>query len=61
MIINMSIDYLNKRLFVQEILEVCKKHNLILIPEDWHGGLLIEEYNELAEKITLESAEKNYE
>ena len=32
--------------FLQELVLVCRKHNLSLSHEDGHGGFLVENYNE---------------
>ena len=32
--------------FLEDINEVCKKHNLSISHEDYHGGFIIEEYDE---------------
>jgi hypothetical protein len=32
-------------LFFEEIDAVCKKYNLVVSPEDTHGGFVIKEYN----------------
>ena len=32
--------------FLEEILSVCKKHNLSISHEDWHGAFIIEEYSD---------------
>ncbi|MGG2091283.1 hypothetical protein AB1283_00770 [Bacillus sp. S13(2024)] len=32
--------------FFNDIEEVCKKHNMSISHEDYHGGFIIEEYNE---------------
>ena len=32
--------------FLNDIKTICKKHNLSIAHEDYHGGFLIEEYDE---------------
>ena len=45
--------------FLEDIKTVCKKHNLSISHEDYHGAFFIEEYNEDNIKW-LFNASKNY-
>ena len=48
------------RKFIEDIDLVCKKHNLSISHEDYHGAFIIEEYDEGNIKW-LSHAYKNYE
>lgn len=49
----------NMRKFLDDIHEVCKKHNLSISHEDGHGSFIIEEYDEWNIKW-LFNASKHY-
>lgn len=45
--------------FIEDIDSVCKKHNLSISHEDYHGKFIIEEYSE-ANIEWLRTADKSY-
>lgn len=45
----------NRKKFLDEIISVCKKHNLILAHEDDQGSFIIEEYSDAVQKWIMES------
>jgi hypothetical protein len=42
-------------LFIKEIIEVCKKHNLSIGHEDTHGAFIIANYDEYYNEWLLEA------
>lgn len=46
--------------FLEEVLEVCKKHRLSLTHEDPHGGFIVEPYSVTNAMYLLGAADSTY-